>query len=260
MRIVPSAFSDSPTCPVAAKDATQSGSIIRIIRQRIGNRPSWKGLTTFLNPFSYLQLRETPGLLAGFDRVCIDGAVLVSALRMAGFRGVQRVSFDYGSIAGQFLDQCSAEGRSVFFVGTSPQLNPLAVEVIRNKHRGLEIAGSRHGYFNSVDQRLRFIHDVRDVNPDVVVAGLGTRLQEDLLLDLRASGWDGVGISCGGFFHQIAMKGGEYYPALVNRLGIRGIYRAIHEKQVRQRLIIHYPRFPRLFLSDLADERDATAA
>jgi N-acetylglucosaminyldiphosphoundecaprenol N-acetyl-beta-D-mannosaminyltransferase len=260
MWIMPSVSSDFPACRPGADHAREPGSIIRIIRQRIGNQPAGKGLTTFLNPFSYLQLRETPDLLAGFDRICIDGALLVSALRLAGFRDVKRVSFDYGSIAGEFLDRCSAEGRSVFFIGTTPDLNPLAVRVIRKKHNGLEIAGSRHGYFNSVSERSRFIRALRDVSPDVVVAGLGTRLQEKFLLDLRASGWEGLGISCGGFFHQIASKGREYYPALVNRLGIRSVYRAINEKQIRRRLLIHYPRFPRRFLNDVADERSAAAA
>ena len=75
-------------------------------------------------------------------------------------------------------------------------------------------------------------------------------MQEQFLIDLQKSGWQGVGYTCGGFLHQTA-KGIQYYPKWVNRLGLRAFYRMYDEPQLIKRYFIEYPKAIVIILGDL---------
>jgi exopolysaccharide biosynthesis WecB/TagA/CpsF family protein len=233
---------------------TRELAIIDVVAGRLSNAPGESGLTTFLNPYSYLYFRRAADLLLPFDHICVDGSGLVVALRSIGLH-VSRSSFDYGSIAHDFLEGCSASGRSVAIVGAPPGNHEIAVDMIRKRHSGLRVIASRHGYFSGSQERLDFVRHLRDSAPDVVVAGLGTPLQEIFLTELRSAGWRGLGVTCGGFLYQTSIGRGDYYPKWANRPGLRALYRAMHEPHVRDRLVKDYPRFPFCFASDFAAAR-----
>ena len=108
----------------------------------------------------------------------------------------------------------------------------------------------RHGYFSQDDDRSVVIKKIFQLDPDYVICGMGTPLQEYFLLDLKKEGWKGEGFTCGGFFHQTANRI-IYYPEWINRFGLRSFYRMYDEPKLIKRYFIDYPKAVVFILYDL---------
>jgi len=206
-------------------------------------------LVSFVNPYSYLRLRKAPGLLGEVDAFYADGILLVWMLRLLGVKRCERVSFDMTSLAPAVLGRAQEENLSVYIIGTTPELIGRACQNIMERFPGLNLAGRRHGYFSREDERRELIESIKSLAPGIVIAGMGTPLQEAFLRDLRAAGWGGAGFTCGGFLHQTA-KRVDYYPGWMDRLNLRWLYRIYDEPRVAFRYLFMYPVFLILCLRD----------
>ena len=204
-------------------------------------------LTTFLNPFSYLGLRKTKKDLKDFN-IKIDGGLLVVLLKLFGFNS-KRESFDMTSLAPVIFNKAIGDKKSIYFVGTKPKVIDIAVKNIKEKFPELNICGYNHGYIKKEDRENIFNTIIR-IRPDYVICGMGTPLQEDFLIDLQARGWNGEGYTCGGFLHQTADKI-QYYPYLINKLGLRAFYRMYDEPKLLFRYFIDYPKAIVVIIYDL---------
>ncbi|WP_176475696.1 WecB/TagA/CpsF family glycosyltransferase [Halomonas salipaludis] len=207
-------------------------------------------LVTFLNPYSYRIARQHPGLFRRFDAIHYDGIVLAKLMKLAGV-SVPRTSFDMTSLADEVLAGAAREGRRVFFVGSEPGVPEQAAETLKAHFDGLQVAGVRHGFFASDEERSAFIAELVAIAPEIVVVGMGAPLQERLLVDLADAGWHGEGYTCGGFLHQTAKGGAQYYPAWMDRMNLRWLYRIYDEPKLIKRYTIDYSIFLALFAGDL---------
>lgn len=198
------------------------------------------GFITFLNPYSYGVLRKMPEVVKEFDYVFIDGFLLCYIVGAYLKRKVCRVSFDFTSIAGDVFRSAASHQDSVFLIGAQNEEIEATVNVIRGMYPELNLVGFRHGYFDNSVQREKFISELNDIAPDLVVVGMGAGLQEQFLVDLKKAGWHGLGFTCGGFFHQTA-RGGKYYPDLINRFNLRWLYRIYDEPKLFKRYFFQYP-------------------
>lgn len=207
---------------------------------KIGNNWILGGLNTFINPFSYMMLRKSPELVKSFDAVMVDGQLLVVFFKLLGIFGVQRKSFDMTSLAGEIFEWAVQNGRSVYLVGTTEKLISEAVNNICAKYPDLKVVGYNHGFLESTSDREHIFSKIRDAGADIVVAGMGTPKQEEFLIQLKTSGWQGTGFTCGGFFHQTA-SGIQYYPRWADRLNLRWLYRIYDEPKLFSRYFIKYP-------------------
>lgn len=198
-------------------------------------------LVTFLNPYSYMLCRKRPELLSAMDRIAIDGGLLVTVLRMLQVARVNRLSFDMTSLADPIFKDAASKGKSLFLIGSTESAISSATAVICSRYPNLSIVGTRNGFFDSESERLDTLQQIREIGPDIVICGMGAVHQESFLIDLRALGWAGTGFTCGGFIHQTAKGGLQYYPSFVNRLGIRWLYRIYDEPKLLRRYMLEYP-------------------
>jgi exopolysaccharide biosynthesis WecB/TagA/CpsF family protein len=205
-------------------------------------------LITFLNPFSYMLVRNSNSQLEAFN-VEIDGGMLVLILNVFGFK-CKRKSFDMTSLAPLVFNDAIEKNRSVYFIGTKPKIIDLAINNIQQQFPELNICGYRDGYLASNKDREFVFSEINTLKADCVICGMGTPLQEQFLIDLRNSGWDGQGYTCGGFLHQTA-NGIHYYPSWVNNLGLRAFYRMYDEPQLIKRYFIDYPKAISIIIYDL---------
>lgn len=210
-----------------------------------------KGLFTFLNPYSYLRARTDIYLFSNFDQIFFDGIAVLKLFSFFGIAKSRRMSFDMTSLAHSVLSYCSQHGKSVYFIGSTDEVIEMAVAVFKTAFPGLKVAGFRHGYFRDERELQETMGAIRKIDPDVVIAGLGTPLQEQFLVGLRGEGWNGTGFTCGGFFHQTAKKGIQYYPPWIDRLNLRWAYRIYDEPKLFKRYFLYYPYFVVIFLCDV---------
>lgn len=207
-------------------------------------------LVTFLNPYSYLIARDNWDKFSRFDRIAIDGIFLVIFLRLFLRIKVSRQSFDSTSVAGDVFSRAEISGASIYLVGTTEENINSAVKIIKNTFPRVNVVGWRDGYFECDESRQIFLCELAGVNPGVVVCGMGALRQEEFLLDLQEAGWKGKGYTCGGYFHQLAEGGYQYYPEWIDRLQLRWLYRMYKEPEVRRRYIVDYPKFVIKFIGD----------
>lgn len=206
-------------------------------------------VVTFLNPYSYLYYRKNLSLFSQFDEINIDAISLVLLLKFFGVK-TKRLSFDMTSLAPLVFNSCTNNNQKIYFVGSSKSSIAEFIKKIKEDFSNMNIIGYRNGYFRNSDERKLEINKIVEKNPDIVVVGMGTPMQEEFLLSLKTYGWDGVGYSCGGFIHQTA-KAINYYPYFFNKYNLRWLYRIYDEPKLFKRYFLLYPKSIALFIFDV---------
>jgi len=206
-----------------------------------------KKLFTFLNPYSYLLVRKEKEIFKYFN-IYIDGIALVKILHLIGCKDIKRQSFDMTSLAPIVFDNAIKENKSLYFIGTKPGVIDNAIKNLQEKFPALNIVGFRNGYIKD-EEREKVLQKIVDLNPDIVVCGMGTPLQERFLLDLQKKGWKGIGYTCGGFLHQTA-KHIQYYPKWIDKYHLRWAYRIYDESKLLKRYFWDYLKFLFVFIYD----------
>ena len=59
-------------------------------------------------------------------------------------------------------------------------------------------------------------------------------MQEQFLIKVKRIGYQGIGFTCGGFIHQTSKNEIDYYPAWIDKINLRFIYRMYKEKHTRK--------------------------
>lgn len=199
-------------------------------------------MITFVNPHAYYLRAVDQGYancLWHFDMVLADGIGVTKALRWISGETIDRQSFDGTSLFRPFFSYLNDTGRSVCIVGGRPNVAENAIAKMKTEYLNVKYLGSQDGFL-PFDQLVGW---VMAKQPDVLIIGMGAPIQEKLLLRLRQSGFQGIGITCGGFLDQYLDKA-EYYPQFVDRLNIRFLYRLIREpKRLARRYLIEYQSF-----------------
>jgi len=207
-------------------------------------------LVTFINPYSYLQARKDIALFSAFDEVNIDGILLVKFLRFFGIVKVKRKSFDMTSLAGSVFSCVEEHRQRIFFIGAKKGVIDKSISVIQQTYLSIDVCGYRDGYFDSEKERDDTLAMIKELNPDIVVCGMGTGKQEAFLFDLREKGWKGTGYTCGGFLHQSSSGTLHYYPDWINKYNLRSLYRIYREPKLFKRYTIDYMQFGIIFTYD----------
>jgi N-acetylglucosaminyldiphosphoundecaprenol N-acetyl-beta-D-mannosaminyltransferase len=204
---------------------------------------SEKIIATFVNPFSYPILLDKPDLSSRFNLIFSDGALHTKLHNMFCVNKIDRVSFDLSSIAKDTLLRAQKMNLRIAFIGGKPEHSEALPCKLLELFPELNIVFCRDGYFGDEKEKKECIVDLKGSQPDIVIIGMGTPLQEEFLLKVV----DGLPstrefYTCGGFLEQTATKG-DYYHPIVKKLGIRWLQRAIMHSHVRKRLFLDYPRF-----------------
>jgi N-acetylglucosaminyldiphosphoundecaprenol N-acetyl-beta-D-mannosaminyltransferase len=207
-----------------------------------------KGIYTFLNPVSYLDALENKELFEQFDGIFADGSILVAAIHALYGKKVKRYSFDMTSVAPKLFESADVNENSVYIVASQQEQVVRAVQVLRERYRKIRFVRLRNGYFKDKQEWEKEISRIVNVQPDYLIVGMGVVRQERFLLAARNAGFRGVGFTCGGFIHQTASNEIDYYPAWINRLNLRFLYRMYREPHTRMRYLKAGIVFPIKFL------------
>ncbi|KAA0980647.1 WecB/TagA/CpsF family glycosyltransferase [Pseudomonas sp. ANT_J28] len=179
---------------------------------------------------------HTPDTIAYF----CDGMLMSTFMSRVTGRTIDRVSFDFTSIADSVFGCAEKQGKRVYFVGARQDELDLFVKKIKLLYPALIITGHHNGYFDAT-QAARIQADICLSEANILIVGLGAGLQEQFVLDALQIGFSGVAFTCGGFIHQEAITKHHYYPELINRLNFRAFYRMYREPRTIKRYVLDYP-------------------
>ncbi|QEM02517.1 WecB/TagA/CpsF family glycosyltransferase [Mucilaginibacter rubeus] len=234
--------------------------ISRIPRSIEDFDPRKKRLITFLNPHSYTLAVQKAELFEAFDLIAPDGILVVAVLnflKAVAFK-ITRFSCDMTSVVPYVFTIAIENKLSTYFFGTDASGIRQSVKVFRKSYPELRISGYRNGYFKSGRERHEAILNIVRLQPDIIFVGMGTILQETMVLDLRKAGYQGAVYTCGGFLHQTKHEI-NFYPQFIDKLNLRFFYRAFKEQGVLKRSIKTYPKFCYLMVCRLLRSSTATA-
>jgi len=197
---------------------------------------------TFLNPYSYLAIYESKLNLEKFDKICVDGSALTVFFNLV-YRElkIERLSFDFTSVAKLVFEKAAAGAQHGFILGSDPTSNRKFLSTITDMYPGINLDG-RSGYFDDAEDLSRSLSTLATSNYDFIVIGMGAVKQEKAAIALIDAGFQGRIYTCGGFIHQTAMGGGHYYPAWIDKLNLRFAYRMFKEPSTIQRYLVDYPK------------------
>lgn len=202
-----------------------------------------------MNPFSYHIVRRHQNIYNKIDGLYVDGMLMCKLINLLWKRHIPRLSFDMSGMAVDLFHRLNGAQESVYFVGAKQEMLEATIRQIRTAYPNINIAGYRNGYFLLPEHREEEIKHIVKLNPDFVIIGMGSPIQERFAIDLKSSGYNGVAFTCGGFLHQTA-NGINYYPEWVNKYNIRAFYRLYKEKGLFKRLYNVLIEFPILFTLD----------
>lgn len=200
-----------------------------------------EGITSFVNPYSMLLLKNKPQVTAGVDHWYVDGISLVKLVQSVFKKPLERYSFDDTSAAPVIFSFVKEHNVPLAIIGTQKEFIADSVKTIEEKF-GIRVTYYRHGFFANKEEIQQTIQEIIAKDIKVVVCGMGTPRQENFLLQLKDAGWKGYGYTCGGYLHQIAKKE-NYYPHFFDKYNIRWIYRIYDEPKLLKRYFIKYPQF-----------------
>lgn len=236
--------------PVTATAGT--GTIIDDLTRSLRERTPL--LVTFVNPHAWRiqeQMRDFAGLLRRFDMILPDGIGVVHVLRRLHDATAERFSFDATSLYLPVLGALQEQNASLFIVGAKPGVAERAMERMRQEFPQVRFLGCRDGY-----QGWEALRDeILELQPSVVLCGMGAPHQERFMLYLKDAGFTGVLFSCGGFLDQLA-EAERYYPAWIDRHDLRWLYRIYREpRRLLRRYAVDYLPFLRFALGAMARQR-----
>ena len=185
---------------------------------------------------------ERTEIYSRFDAIYVDGKLLQLLLNILGLKVRNRLSFDFSSIADDVFNFCVENNYSLVVVGSDEISNEKFQCVIREKYPRLHFGGWRNGFF-SVDEEVDvFLESFAEKSKVLIVCGMGTPKQDYFLVRAKEIlGEDIIGFSCGGFIHQTAHAGENYYPKWVNAFNLRAFYRMFREPHTIKRYVVNYP-------------------
>jgi N-acetylglucosaminyldiphosphoundecaprenol N-acetyl-beta-D-mannosaminyltransferase len=191
------------------------------------------------------------------DYIFIDGFML-SFFYSIFVKKIRKSSFDMSSLAPIVLNHAVINEMTICFVGATKENINKFIKHISLAYPKLRIILYRDGYFSNQDDKETFQKKVIELSPDIIVVGMGTPLQEKFLIDMTNIGWKGLGFTCGGFFHQTAMRGVEYYPKFIVKYELRWLYRILKENRVLRRYTYDFMTFIPIFIFDVLISRTKT--
>lgn len=199
---------------------------------------------SFVNPFSYEILNDKPNLIDAVDYFFIDGNLLKFLHNLLHHDArVDRVSFDFSSIAGDVFKFCEDNNLKVGLIGSTESEIDSAITNLRSIYSTLDVRYSRNGFFESESEMIQTSFDMNKINIDIVIIGMGSPHQEKYLSILKEYSNDiMLCFTCGGFLTQTALRPDYYFP-LVKKFNLMWLQRIIFHKHVRDRVVKVYPKF-----------------
>jgi len=201
-----------------------------------------------LNAAKVVELRRNPELakvIAACDVVNADGASVVWASRVLGRRLPERVTGI--DLMERLLAAAARDGHSVYFLGARPEVVSKVVEVVRDRHPGLRVAGFQDGYWAN-DREV--IEGVRRTRPHYLFLAIPSPRKEfwlnQHLKDLGVPFVMGVG----GSFDILAGTT-RRAPGLLQRAGLEWAWRLAQEpRRMWRRYLVGNTRFIALVLQE----------
>lgn len=161
------------------------------------------------------------------DIVDVDGMPLVLATRLLCKQPLRErvATTDFVRDASEVA---ARQGIRFFFLGAAPSVARIAADNLSNAYPGLQVVGTRHGYFEAEEEE-QICREILAAGTDILWLGLGSPKQEEFAIRNRErlSGLAWIR-TCGGLFDFYAERVARA-PLWMQNAGLEWLFRMIQE-------------------------------
>lgn len=184
--------------------------------------------------------KELMSILQKADLVVPDGiGVVIASKMLEGESLPERVAgFD---LVQNTMKESVYKGYRYYFLGSKPGVADQAAENMRQKYPGIQIVGTRDGYFKEEDE-MQIIEDINQSGANILLVALGAPKQE-LWIDKYKSQFKYVRVAIGVGGSLDVMAGTvKRAPEFFQKVGLEWFYRLVSQPTRAKRMIL-LPQF-----------------
>lgn len=189
--------------------------------------------------------QELKTIINHADMVTPDGIGIVWGGRQLGHNIKERVTGI--DLLYKICEQAVENKWKLYLLGASPGIADKAAAKLEESYPGLNIVGTRHGYFNDNDMET-IIKDIQSKEADILFVALGAPRQEYWIREYKDILKVPVNIGVGGSFDVIAGEK-KRAPQWMIKLNIEWLYRLISEpSRIKRQMAL--PKFAALIIKE----------
>ena len=175
-------------------------------------------------------------ILSNSDLNIADGVGVKIALKLKKINQNQIRGVDFSR---ELIKLASQNNYRVAFLGAKEEVIQKAKENFLKKYPNLNFVYTRNGYF---DDENKIIEEIKSANPQILLVGLGSPKQEEIITKLKSvlQGCTMVGV--GGSFDVFSGIVKES-PMIYRKLGLEWLYRTILQPERFKRIFPVLPIF-----------------
>jgi len=183
--------------------------------------------------------KEFAAVLKGADLVIPDGVGVVWASKLGKQR--LRETVPGCDLCFQIFERLKdMDKRKAYLLGAAPGVAELAKANMEKQFPGIEICGTRDGYFKP-DEEEGIIAEINSLRPDVLLVALGVPRQEKWIHKNQARLDVNLAVGCGGTIDVMAGTV-KRAPMAFRKLGLEWFYRLISQPSRFFRMLV-LPKF-----------------
>ena len=175
-------------------------------------------------------------ILSNSDLNIADGVGVKIALKLKKIKQNQIRGVDFSR---ELVKLASENNYRIAFLGAKEEIIQKAKENFLKKYPNLNFVYTRNGYF---DDENKIIEEIKSANPQILLVGLGSPKQEEIIVKLKSvlQGCTMVGV--GGSFDVFSGIVKES-PVIYRKLGLEWLYRTILQPERFKRIFPVLPIF-----------------
>lgn len=182
------------------------------------------------------------------DLVYPDGQSMVWAARALGWPLRDRLATT--DMVHPLCEMLAQGGYPLFLYGSAEGVAAETAARLSERHRGLRIAGTQHGFLRPAEQP-ELVARINASGARVLLVGLGDPLQQQWVQEHRAELSVEAVLTCGGLFDWVSGKH-RRAPGWVCRAGLEWVWRFLLEpRRLARRYLLGNPRFLLALMRDL---------
>ncbi len=221
-------------CPI---DLISSNEALNKANNAIQNNTNFQIIT--INPEMIMNAQKNQhffDILSNSDLNIADGVGVKIALKLKKINQNQIRGVDFSR---ELIKLASENNYRIAFLGAKEEVIQKAKENFLKKYSNLNFVYTRNGYF---DNENEIIEEIKSANPQILLVGLGSPKQEEIILKLKSvlNGCTMVGV--GGSFDVFSGIVKES-PVIYRKLGLEWLYRTILQPERFKRIFPVLPIF-----------------